>query len=181
MVTVGKLTIYERLYLLNYWSHLNSENFNLPVFVSSKSYFMLKTCLNVLFLNCRLMKKAHFRTVPIWLLHTVSYWYDVLKNGAYCEDYTSEFVLKVPCTTFKLGIPNEDDFLLGCPAVYSSHRNTGRCTVNKGRVSYYTFIGKPQKKILFQVDSPLRPLSPLPFGSEVKRTATKKKKKIYFP
>ena len=33
--------------------------------------FMPKTCLNVSFISCRLMKSVRFRIVPIWLLHTV--------------------------------------------------------------------------------------------------------------
>ena len=43
----------------------------MSVFLSSKSYFLLRTFLNVLFISCRLMKKVCFRTIPIWLLHTV--------------------------------------------------------------------------------------------------------------
>ena len=71
MGTVWNLTLFERLYLLNWWSNLNSENSYSSVFVSSKSYYLLKICLNVWFKRCRLMKSARFRTVPIWLHHSV--------------------------------------------------------------------------------------------------------------
>ena len=40
--------------------------------MSSESYFLLITCVNVLFMSCRRMKIVRFRTVPIWLHHTVS-------------------------------------------------------------------------------------------------------------
>ena len=43
------------------------------MFVSSKIYIFFRTCIKV-FIGCRLMKTVHFRTVPIWLLHTV--WLD---------------------------------------------------------------------------------------------------------
>ena len=33
---------------------------------------MPRTCLNVLYISCRLMKNVRYRTVPIWLLHTVT-------------------------------------------------------------------------------------------------------------
>ena len=46
------------------------ENSYSSVFVSRKIYFWYRTCLNVLFKSCRLMKIVRFRTVPIWLLHT---------------------------------------------------------------------------------------------------------------
>ena len=42
-----------------------SENSYLPVFVSIESikgYLLVRTCLNVLFISCRLMKKFHFQT-----------------------------------------------------------------------------------------------------------------------
>ena len=71
MGTVGKLTLFERLKLLNWWSHLSPVNFYSSVFASSKSYFLLKTCQNMFFISCRLMKNFRFRIVPIWLLHTV--------------------------------------------------------------------------------------------------------------
>ena len=74
MGTVWKLTLFEKLQLIInklYWSHLNSENSSSSVFVSSKSYYLFSTCLNVWYIICRLMKNVCFRTVPIWLHHTV--------------------------------------------------------------------------------------------------------------
>ena len=48
-------------------SYLNSPNYS-SISVSSKSYYLFKTCLNVWFKSCRLMKSVSFRTIPI-LLH----------------------------------------------------------------------------------------------------------------
>ena len=69
MWTVGKLILIREL--LNKWSHLNFENPYSSVWMSSKSYFLFRTCLNVWFKSCRLMKSVCFQTVPIWLHHTV--------------------------------------------------------------------------------------------------------------
>ena len=55
---------------MNKWSILNSENSYSSIFVANVFIF-LRTCLNVLLISCRLMKKVRFRTVSIWLLHTV--------------------------------------------------------------------------------------------------------------
>ena len=74
MGTVGKLTLFKRIKLINLWSHINSEKSCSSVFVSSKSYFMVMTWLNVWFISCRLMKSVSFQTVPIWLHHSV-YWF----------------------------------------------------------------------------------------------------------
>ena len=40
--------------------------------VSSRTYHLFKTCLTVGFVSCRLIKSVRFRTVSIWLHHTVS-------------------------------------------------------------------------------------------------------------
>ena len=71
MGTVGKLTIFDWLKLLTWLYYLNSENFYLFVFVSSKSYNLIRTCLIVWFISCMLIKSVRFRTVPIWLHHSV--------------------------------------------------------------------------------------------------------------
>ena len=34
-------------------------------------YYLVRSCLNVRLISCRLMKSDSFRTVPIWLHHTV--------------------------------------------------------------------------------------------------------------
>ena len=49
--------------LLLIWKHL---------FVSRNIYYLFKSCLNVWFISCRLMKSVIFLTVPIWLHHNVS-------------------------------------------------------------------------------------------------------------
>ena len=61
----------ENLHFLNWWSYLHSKNLYLFLFMSSKSCFLSRTCINVLFISSRLMKNVRFRTVPIWLLHTI--------------------------------------------------------------------------------------------------------------
>ena len=60
MGTVWKLTLFNRLQLLNYRSHFNYENSYLSVFVSSTSYYLFRTCINVWFLSYRLEKKCPF-------------------------------------------------------------------------------------------------------------------------
>ena len=56
----------------NFWTNdLYSETSYSYVFVSSISYCLFRTCLNVWFIGCRPMKNVSFPTVPIWLLHTV--------------------------------------------------------------------------------------------------------------
>ena len=60
----------------NFWTNdpiliFKTPTCTMSVFVSGKSYLLIRTCLNLLFISCRLMEKVHFQTVPIWLLHTV--------------------------------------------------------------------------------------------------------------
>ena len=82
-----KIDIFREAITFKLRYRLNSENSYSSVFVSWISYYFFRTCVDVWFIICRLLKSVSFLTVPFWLPFTVqaalAHWKVKLKETAF--------------------------------------------------------------------------------------------------